>query len=132
MTYTVMMLVTRKADLSLDQFKDHYENKHVPLILDCLKGVEPLSHMRYYLQRNDAAKGDGDVAPPLVFAGDASTIDYDCLTKIEFRDEEHFQQFNHEFMNSPRLAEVEADQKEFTDGIKFRVFAVEEARVTKP
>jgi hypothetical protein len=132
MTYTAIMLVTRKAGLSLDQFKDHYENKHVPLVLECLKGFEPLSHMRYYLQRNDAAKGEADVAPPLVFLGDASTIDYDCITKIEFRDEEHFQQFNQALTNSPRLAEVEADQKEFTDGIKFRLFAVEEARVTKP
>lgn len=132
MTYTIIHLLTRKPSLSLDEFKDHYENKHVPLVLECIKGVEPQSHVRYYLKRNDASKDEAGIAPPLVFAGDASTIDYDCITKIEFRDADHFRQFSHVAGNSPRLAEIEADQKAFVDMAKFRAFAVEEAMVTKP
>jgi hypothetical protein len=132
MGYTVIMLVTRKAGTTIEQFKDHYENKHMPLIMDVLKDVLPISHTRHYLKRNEAAKGDADVAPPLVFMGDASTIDYDCISKIELRDEEHFGQFNAAFVNTPRKEEIQADQDSFADGPSFRAFAIENIEVTKP
>jgi hypothetical protein len=127
MVYTVFMLITRKPGTTLAQFKDHYENKHVPLIMDILKDVLPVSHTRYYLKRNEAAEG----APPLVFFGDASTVDYDCITKIELRDEEHFGKFNETFMKSPRFAEVQEDEERFADKAKFRVFGIESTEVTK-
>jgi hypothetical protein len=132
MGYTVFMLVTRKAGLTIEQFKDHYENKHMPLIVDVLKDVLPVSHTRHYIKRNEAAKGDADVAPPLLFVGDASTVDYDCITKIELRDEEHFGQFSAAFANTPRKPELEADEERFADVAKFRVFAIESTEVTKP
>jgi hypothetical protein len=132
MGYTVFMLVTRKAGLTIEQFKDQYENQHVPLIMDVLKDVLPVSHTRYYLKRNEAAKGEADVAPPLVFAGDANTVDYDCISKIELRDEEHFKHFNEAFANSPRKAEIHAHEALFADVEKFRVFAIESTEVTTP
>jgi hypothetical protein len=132
MGYTIIMLVTRKAGLTIEQFKDHYENQHMPLVMDVLKDVSPVSHTRYYLKRNEAARGDADVAPPLVFAGDASTVDYDCISKIELRDEEHFKQFNEAYANSPRKAELHADEAIFAEVEKFRVFAIESTEVTTP
>ncbi|KAF2831815.1 hypothetical protein CC86DRAFT_143875 [Ophiobolus disseminans] len=127
MTYTVFFLTSRAPSVTIEQFKDHYENTHIPLVFECLKDVLPLSHTRYYLKRNDAAQG----APPLVLMGDASLVDYDCLTIIEYRDEEHFSQFNQAYMTSPRKSELEADQQAFSDAEKFRVIAVEGARGTK-
>jgi hypothetical protein len=128
MTYTVFMLITRKQDMTIEQFKNHYENKHVPLIMEVLKDVLPISHTRYYLKCNDAAEGH----PPLVFVGDASTVDYDCITKIELRDEKHFGQLNEAMQKSPRKAEVEADEFAFADRSKFRLFAIQSTESTKP
>jgi len=127
MTYTVFFLTARLPGTSFEHFRDHYEHKHIPLVLEVLKDVLPLSHTRYYLKRNDNAEG----APPLVLMGDVSTIDYDCLTIIEFRDEEHFGQFNQAYMTSPRKEEMEKDQARRSDPEKFRVIAVDSARATK-
>jgi hypothetical protein len=127
MSYTVFFLTSRKSGLSPEKFKDHYENKHLPLVIDCLKdfpGAAPLSHTRYYLRR-----GENDV--PMLIMGDASTVDYDCLTLIEFRDEHHFGEFNQAWMTSPKKAELDADAETFGDFSKFRILAVESGKTTK-
>jgi hypothetical protein len=102
-----------------------------PLIVKALKDALPVSHTRYYLKRNEAAKGDADIALPIVFAGDASSVNYDCITKIELRDEQHFQDFNVAFANAPERAEIEADEEAFADRSKFRLFPIESTEVTK-
>ena len=123
------MFVARKPGTSLEAFKDHYENKHVPLVLEVLGDACPVRHTRYYLKRAGPADG-ADVPPPLIFFGNPEFIDYDCITMVEFEDEAHFQRFNEVFATSPRRAEVEADQSVFADGSKFRVLAVESPKVT--
>jgi hypothetical protein len=132
MGYTVFMLVTRKPGMSLEAFVDHYENKHVPLVLEVLGDVAPVRHTRYYLKRNPAGAEGNDVPPPLLFFGDATTVDYDCITTVELRDEAHFQAFNEKFANSPRRKEIDEDQDRFADGSKFRVLAVESPKITEP
>lgn len=132
MVYVVFMLIARKPGTSLKAFKDHYENKHIPLVLEVLGDVAPVRHTRHYLQRNPAATEGDDVPPPLVFVGDASTIDYDCITKVELRDEEHFQAFNAKYASSPRQEELKEDQLAFSDASKFRVLAVGDISVTEP
>lgn len=131
MTCKIFMFVARKPGMSLEDFVDHYEKKHVPLVLEIVNDQAPVRHVRYYLKRNPIDQGT-DVPPPLVFVGDAGAIDYDCITTVEFRDEAHLQAFNEKFSNSPRRKEVEEDQAAFADGSKFRVVAVESPRVTNP
>lgn len=117
--------------MSLEAFVDHYENKHVPLVLEVLGDQAPVRHTRHYLKRIPAGLEGNDVPPPLVFFGDAATIDYDCITSVELRDEAHFQAFNEKFANSPRRKEIDEDQAAFADASKFRVVAVESPRITK-
>ena len=117
--------------MSLEDFVDHYEKNHVPLIFEVLGDQAPVHHTRHYLKRNTIDQGT-EVLPPLVFVGDAGTIDYDCITIVELRDEAHFQAFNEKFANSSRRKEIEDDQAAFADGSKFRVVAVESPRVTEP
>lgn len=130
MGVTVFMFVTRKPGMSLEDFKDHYENKHVPLVLRAVGDAKPLSHSRYYLQRNPAAQGDAEVPPPLLFVGNPETVDYDCITKVELEDEAHFARFTEVFANSPLKKELEEDQAAFADGSKFKIVAVESPRIT--
>lgn len=132
MTVTMFMFVPRKPGLTVEQFKDHYENKHVPLVLKAMGEAKPLSHTRYYCQRNPAAQGDAEVPPPLLFVGNPDTVDYDCITKIEFKDQETFAKFHEEFQNTPFKKEIEEDQDRFADTPRFKILAVETPIVTVP
>ncbi|KAF2627824.1 hypothetical protein BU25DRAFT_410476 [Macroventuria anomochaeta] len=118
--------------MSLEAFVDHYENKHIPLVLEVLAEQAPVRHTRHYIKRDPADAKGNEVPPPLVFFGDAATIDYDCITTVELRDEAHFQAFNEKFASSPRRKEIDEDQAAFADGSKFRVVAVESPRITEP
>ncbi|XPS70833.1 hypothetical protein M3J09_003034 [Ascochyta lentis] len=55
MTYTVFMFVTRKPGMTLEAFVDHYENKHIPLILEVLGDQAPVRHTRHYVKRKPVA-----------------------------------------------------------------------------
>lgn len=132
MGYTVFMFVARKPGMSLSAFIEHYETKHVPLVLEVLGNVAPIRYTHYYLKRSPTGAGGKETPPPLVLFGDAATIDYDCITTIELRDEAHFQAFHEKFANSPRKKDVDKDQAAFADRSKFRVVAVESPRVTEP
>lgn len=132
MVYVVFMFIARRPGMTLEDFKDHYENKHIPLVLEVLGDAAPVRHTRHYLQRNPAAAEGDDVAPPLLFVGDASAIDYDVITKVELRDEEHFQAFNAKYASSPRQKELAEDQLAFSDASKFKVLAVGSMSVTEP
>jgi hypothetical protein len=150
MTYTIFMLVSRKPGMSLADFTHHYENIHIPLALDILGASAPISHTRYYLKRSPASPSSpsstpatttidpltadaapGTEPPPLVFVGAAASIDYDCVSIVEFEDEAHFARFNELLGSGPRSAEMEKDNAGFVDMGSFRIFVVGEARVTK-
>ncbi|KAF1842777.1 uncharacterized protein K460DRAFT_340196 [Cucurbitaria berberidis CBS 394.84] len=130
MAITVFMFIPRKPGMSLEAFKDHYENKHVPLILKALGDAKPLRHSRYYCQRNSAAQEGADVPPPLLYLGDPSTVDYDCIATVEFEDQAHFIRFNETFETSPLKKEIQEDQDAFADSSKFKILAVETPRIT--
>jgi hypothetical protein len=126
----VFMFIGRKPGTTLEAFKDHYENHHVPLVLKALGKDAPLRHTRYYLQRNTAAQGDADVAPPLLWVGNADGIDYDCITTMEFEDEAHSARMRETFQNSPMKAEIEEDEAVFADRSGFKLLGVEKPAVT--
>lgn len=54
MVYTVLMLVYRSPELTPVQFRDHYENKHIPLMKSLTGHDFPLSHARHYIERFDS------------------------------------------------------------------------------
>jgi hypothetical protein len=45
--YKVFGFLTKRDGLSVPEFKDHYENHHVPLLLS--RAPKPLIHKRRYL-----------------------------------------------------------------------------------
>jgi hypothetical protein len=142
MTYTIFMLVSRKPGMTLAEFTHHYENIHIPLALDILGDSAPVRHTRYYLKRTEAsasAAGDpiaadapGVEPPPLVFVGAATSIDYDCISIVEFDDEAHLAKFNEILGNGPRKDEMERDNASFVDMSNFRIFASGEGKATVP
>jgi hypothetical protein len=134
MVYTVFLFVARKPGTSIASFIDHYENKHMPLLMSIFGDDKPLRHSRYYLKRapGDSNMADNTDPPPLVFMGDVSAIDYDCITAFELEDEAHFMRFSQTFANSPLRSAVDEDEKAFLDQSKLRCVASEDRRLMAP
>jgi hypothetical protein len=135
MTYTIFMLLSRKPGTTLEAFTNHYENIHMPLAVKFLGDVAPIRHTRYYLKRapsspDASTDAPGIEPPPLVFVGAPSTIDYDCVTVMEFEDEAHFGRFN-EGMNGPGREEIDRDNALWADMASVRMFAAGGGMVTE-
>ena len=132
MTVTIFMFIPRKPGMSLAAFRDHYENKHIPLVMRACGDAQPLRHTRFFLKRAAASEEGGasqDAGPPLLFAGNPDTIDYDCIAKLDFEDEAHLKRFQQMFKDSPLKPEMEADAEKFADTAKFKIVAVEDGLV---
>lgn len=72
--WKILLFMKRRPDMSLEAFRDYYENHHVPLVLKYSRGLS--RYVRRYLEprRNPETGEDGDLA-------------YDVLTELWFDDE---------------------------------------------
>ncbi len=125
MVFTVIMLIPRKPGLTPAEFKDYYENHHVPLCLSVLDDTtKPTRHSRYYIKRDASAQGDAPVAPPIMYIGTPSMVEFDCVTMVEFEDEAHFDRYHEVFKTGARRHELKKDQEMFEDETRFIALAV--------
>ncbi|CAO2647552.1 Nn.00g084740.m01.CDS01 [Neocucurbitaria sp. VM-36] len=138
MVFTVFMFIPRKPGMTLEAFKEHYETKHVPLCLAALGDEKPIRHSRYYLQRNASAgapqlasANSDDPPPPLLYLGDPATVDYDCISVVEYEDEAHFLRFKEVMQNGPDREKIMADQDAFEDHARMKAVAVESPKVSE-
>lgn len=51
MTYTIVDLIRRKQDITPEQFRNYYNNVHVPLLKLLMGDTFPLTHTRHYVSR---------------------------------------------------------------------------------
>jgi len=101
----VVMMVARLPAISFEQFRDHYEARHVPLAL------ARFGYLRRYV-RNYLPPVDGQPAPPC-----------DCITELWFDDMEALRAQSAATRGD---AELEADEKLFMDKERTRSFVVDE------
>lgn len=134
MSYTIILFVTRKANLSPEEFKDHYENVHIPLAQRLCAGNWPTKFTRQYLARI-TRKGFGGPAnpdrPPMLLRGDAQDIDYDCVSEMTFENEDAFQAFYKRVYEKDVAAKLAADETTFLELGKTRVVVVGETISTE-
>lgn len=134
MTYTLVMFVTRNPDLSPEEFKDHYENVHIPLAQRLCAGSWPFKFTRQYIARI-TRKGFGGPSnpdrPPLMLRGDAQDIDYDCVAEMTFENERAFHAFYKRVYEKDVAAKLAADETKFLELGKTRVVVVGETIATE-
>lgn len=117
MAYTVLMFVYRKAGTTPDQFKQHYEQSHVPLMKTLAGEAFPLHHTRRYIQRQ--ADEDENVG-----AANTGDTGFDCITEMVFGDEAGFRILSG-LLASPGVADqVKDDCEAFMEANKTQVFIV--------
>lgn len=134
MTYTILLFVTRRPDLSPEQFKNHYENVHIPLAQRLCAGCWPTKFTRQYLARI-TRKGFGGPnnpdRPPLLLRGDAQNINYDVVSEMTFESEHAFQSFYKKVYEKDVAAILAADETKFLELGQTRVVVVGETISTE-
>ncbi|KAJ3521534.1 hypothetical protein NM208_g13248 [Fusarium decemcellulare] len=122
MTFTVLMLVYRNPNMTPNQFKDHYENKHIPLMKSLAGKSFPISHTRRYIQR---AGADQQYAAT-VLGGSQADFEYDCVSELKFETEDGFKAMS-TLLASPELSpQVGEDCAEFMDPGRTKVVVLGE------
>lgn len=81
MAYKILLLMKRKPGMSMEEFKDYYENKHVPLAMANSGGREGgiTRYMRRYL-----------TPLPHAESGTNEELPYDVVSELWFEDEAVF------------------------------------------
>ncbi|KAL2867519.1 EthD domain-containing protein [Aspergillus lucknowensis] len=128
MTFTIAVFVTRKPGLTPSDFRNHWENKHIPLLQRLGGSLFPLNHSRHYLAREETVDGDGGYCdfPVTPLVGESADFTYDGFAVVTFASESAFRGFLSVMISD----EVQEDEERFTDREKMRAVVLGEVRVT--
>lgn len=111
--YKLLAMVSRRADLSHEEFKDYYERVHVPLVLEHIGDVATY-YSRNYVQTANTSSGE---AP----SGQA----VDCIMEIKLADKASLDGLFAR-IGVPDVAEKLAeDEANFVDRAASRIFICE-------
>ena len=112
--FTVFGFVTKRDDLTSDEFVDYYENHHVPLILSLAPA--PVVYKRHYVCHGD----DLNIAD--------SSFDFDAMTEMQFPSRAEFAAWITAVTSGSAGERVAADEARFVERSKTRagVFAQHE------
>jgi uncharacterized protein (TIGR02118 family) len=100
--------LTKRADLDTQAFVDHYENRHVPLVLSLT--APPRVYKRNYVTRGDE------------FNREEATIDFDVITELVFDDRDGFVTW----VTDLGVDAVAEDEARFLDRSRTRAYVIEE------
>lgn len=139
MTYSILIYAFRKAGTTPEQFREHYENSHVPLVKEIAGEHFPLSHTRRYLHRTKTSNAEGGGGggternadyPATVLFGNQADADYDAFAELTFADVAAFQTFFGICSQPENQARIQADEAKFLDSAKMTIVVVGETTVT--
>ncbi|KAK3064753.1 hypothetical protein LTS18_004330, partial [Coniosporium uncinatum] len=105
MTVNILAFLCKAPHLSHAQFKDYYEQKHMPLVIQITGDAHPVVYKRRFMNHESA------VAKPTKEA--AEPVDFDAVTELVFRDTEHKDAWFAKIAG--RLEEVVDDEARFID-----------------
>jgi len=110
--FTVFGFLAKRDEISMQEFIDYYENKHIPLILTL--APSPLVYKRRYLKRNEELTGGGNM------------VDYDVMTELGFADEESFAAWMGKILEPGIAEQVAEDEARFLERSRTRAYVVRE------
>ena len=104
----VFAFLTRRNGLDTDAFIEHYENKHVPLVLSLAPA--PLIYKRNYVVRGDEFNREDDA------------IDFDVVTELVFSDRDAYEKW----IEKLGVDAVAADEHRFLERARTRAYVIDE------
>ncbi|MBB4857699.1 uncharacterized protein (TIGR02118 family) [Novosphingobium chloroacetimidivorans] len=112
-TYKILLPMKRKPGMSVEAFREYYENHHAPLAAQSSGMLA--RYVRRYLD-----------AHPHPETGEPGELPYDVITELWFDDEATFRQTLAYLTSSPMPAEIVADEEQLFDRASFRILTVVE------
>lgn len=109
--FKVLAFLSRKPDMSAEEFQAYYETRHVHVINEVAPGI-PV-YRRNFLKLNDQQNRNAD------------QIDFDVVTEMEFPDRQSFQTWAKSFAAPGAAERVAEDEAQFLDRERIRVCVVE-------
>jgi hypothetical protein len=106
----VFSFVSKRHDITVAEFIDHYENHHVPLILSLAPA--PLIYKRHYVSRQD----DPDLGH--------FDLDFDAIVEQHFTDRAAFTAWITAVTTGPAGERVAADEARFLERARTRACVV--------
>jgi uncharacterized protein (TIGR02118 family) len=111
--YKILLLMKRRPDISVEAFRDYYENNHVPF---CLQHRGAMTrYIRRFIDPQDHPE-----------TGPAGELPYDVITELWFDDEAAFKGTLGYITTSVMPDEIIEDEKKFFDRSSFRIATVTE------
>jgi hypothetical protein len=136
MPFKIVGYLTRKPGMTPAEFRDYYENTHMPLLVSLTGPAFPKTHTRTYLTRTpiDSSSSDttNDNFVAAAFAGKPEEFEYDAYAELVFENADKFAEFGKR-LTEIREAEDGAfhrDELAFLDLSKAKGVVVEEPVVT--
>ena len=127
MTFTLVAQIKRKATLTPQEFRNHYDTVHVPLLKSLVGPAFPLTHTRHYITRLLESP-----FPPMRYREGfkGSEIEFDAISIMVFRNAEHFEEFRNVFFQVEVQKTMKEDEERFQDTEWKMACKVEEPVVT--
>ncbi|WP_327249254.1 EthD domain-containing protein [Streptomyces sp. NBC_01320] len=114
----MVAVLSRKPGISVEEFRSHYEQVHVPLILS-LVGPHLADYRRSYVDHSTASGG--------VNAGPGEEqLGFDVITETWYAEQAAFDQAMEVFRHPEHAERVRADELSFLDRSRKRIFLVDE------
>lgn len=117
--YKVIAMIKRRQDLTPEQFRDHYEGKHIPLVIQHIGDIA-LSHTRNYIE-TALASLEKEAAES---GNDWSSL-YDCVMEIALPDKDALERMFTRIGQPDIEALFVEDEARFVDRGASRIFICE-------
>ncbi|TDZ35225.1 hypothetical protein CTRI78_v011518 [Colletotrichum trifolii] len=125
MSYRMLIYLHRKPGTTHAEFKDHYENVHVPLTRELTGSLFPQLHSRRYIERS----ADDDKA--VVLVGSKEHEDADAIVEVAFKDEAAAQAFFGATNTGEARERLEEDNEKFLNWEKVRILKISDVCETR-
>jgi hypothetical protein len=126
--FIIAAFETRKDGYTPDQFADHYDDIHIPLLKSLVGDAFPSTHSRYYTKR----VSDAPDFIPLIFAGSLEDVAFDVISIMTFEDDAHAMRFQAKYGEPEIYARMKADEDVYIKEKSLKVFGLHDPHVTKP
>ncbi len=117
--WKILLLMKRKPGISMEEFRDYYENNHVPLCAPYMSGIA--RYFRRYLTPQPHAE-----------SGTCEELPYDVVTEMWFDNEDNFKGTLAYITTSVMPDEVVQDELKFFHRPTMRIATVVECETPMP
>ena len=112
-TYKIMLFMKRRPGMSIEAFRDYYENSHAPL---CAKNISGVSrYVRRYIDPR-----------PHPETGPVDELPFDVITELWFEDEAVFHATLNYITTTTMPDNIVEDERNLFDRTSFRIATVVE------